>query len=39
MKEKTNIRFLFMDIGDVLLTDVWVHEYRKPVSFGLEVTE
>jgi len=29
MKGKTNIRYLFMDIGGVLLTDGWVHEYRK----------
>jgi len=29
MKEKTNIRYLFMDIGSVLFTNGWLHEYRK----------
>jgi putative hydrolase of the HAD superfamily len=29
MKEKTGIKYLFVDIGGVLLTDGWVHGYRK----------
>jgi putative hydrolase of the HAD superfamily len=29
VKEKTGIRYLFMDIGGVLLTDGWGHEYRQ----------
>jgi len=29
MKDKNKIKYLFVDIGGVLLTDGWVHEYRK----------
>ena len=29
MREKTGIKFLFVDIGDVLLTDGWGHAFRK----------
>jgi putative hydrolase of the HAD superfamily len=29
MKGKTRIKYLFADIGGVLLTDGWVHEFRK----------
>jgi putative hydrolase of the HAD superfamily len=29
MKEKTGIKFLFVDIGGVLLTDGWGHAFRK----------
>ena len=29
MKEKTGIKFLFVDIGGVLLTDGWGHVFRK----------
>ncbi len=29
MKEKTGIKYLFVDIGGVLLSDGWVHEFRK----------
>ncbi len=29
MKEITEIKYLFVDIGGVLLSDGWVHEFRK----------
>jgi len=29
MKVKTEIKYLFVDIGGVLLTDGWVHKSRK----------
>ena len=29
MKGKTRIKYLFVDIGGVLLTDGWIHEFRK----------
>ena len=29
MREKTGIKFLFVDIGGVLLTDGWGHEFRN----------
>ena len=29
MREKSGIKFLFVDIGDVLLTDGWGHAFRK----------
>ena len=29
MKEKTEIKYLFVDIGGVLLSDGWDHESRK----------
>ena len=29
MREKTGIKFLFVDIGGVLLTDGWGHAFRK----------
>ena len=41
MKEKTVIKYLFVDIGGVLLTDGWVHEYRKLAAktFNLNLKE
>ena len=29
MNEKTGIKYLFVDIGGILLSDGWVHEFRK----------
>src|SRR5664280_2159836 len=29
MIDKTSIKYLFVDIGGVLLTDGWIHKYRK----------
>jgi putative hydrolase of the HAD superfamily len=39
--EKNRIKYLFVDIGGVLLTDGWVHEYRKLAAktFGLNLKE
>jgi putative hydrolase of the HAD superfamily len=41
MKEKNEIKYLFVDIGGVLLTDGWVHEYRKLAAkiFNLNLKE
>ncbi len=41
MKEKTRIKYLFVDIGGVLLTDGWVHEFRKLAAkkFDLDLEE
>jgi putative hydrolase of the HAD superfamily len=41
MIEKTVIKYLFVDIGGVLLTDGWVHEYRKLAAktFDLNLKE
>jgi putative hydrolase of the HAD superfamily len=41
MIEKTAIKYLFVDIGGVLLTDGWVHEYRKLAAkiFNLNLKE
>jgi putative hydrolase of the HAD superfamily len=41
MIEKTAIKYLFVDIGGVLLTDGWVHEYRKLAAkkFHLDLNE
>jgi putative hydrolase of the HAD superfamily len=41
MREKPLIKFLFVDIGGVLLTDGWVHEYRKLAAkkFNLNLEE
>ena len=41
MIEKTLIKYLFVDIGGVLLTDGWVHEFRKLAAkkFGLDPEE
>jgi putative hydrolase of the HAD superfamily len=39
--EKNKIKYLFVDIGGVLLTDGWVHEYRKLAAktFNLNLKE
>jgi len=41
MKEKNNIRYLFMDIVSVLLTDGWTTEYCALAAskFNLDFTE
>ncbi|MGA9291535.1 MAG: HAD-IA family hydrolase [Ignavibacteriaceae bacterium] len=41
MKEKTRIKYLFVDIGGVLLSDGWVHEFRKLAAkkFDLDAEE
>jgi putative hydrolase of the HAD superfamily len=41
MIEKNRIKYLFVDIGGVLLTDGWVHEYRKLAAktFDLNLKE
>ena len=41
MKVKTGIKCLFVDIGGVLLTDGWVHKYRKLAAkeFDLNLEE
>jgi len=41
MREKTGITYLFLDIGGVLLTDGWGHEYRTLAAraFGLNPEE
>jgi putative hydrolase of the HAD superfamily len=41
MKEKSVIKYLFLDIGGVLLTDGWVHEFRKLAAktFHLDLEE
>jgi len=41
MKAKTGIKYLFVDIGGVLLTDGWVHEFRKLAAkkFDLDLEE
>jgi len=41
MKEKTEIKYLFVDIGGVLLTDGWSHDSRKLAvkEFGLNSEE
>jgi putative hydrolase of the HAD superfamily len=41
MKEKTGIKYLFVDIGGVLLTDGWVQESRKLAAktFSLNLEE
>jgi len=41
MIDKIGIKYLFVDIGGVLLTDGWVHEYRKSAAkkFGLNPEE
>ena len=41
MKEKTGIKYLFVDIGGVLLSDGWVHEFRKLAGkkFDLDAEE
>jgi putative hydrolase of the HAD superfamily len=41
IKEKNKIKYLFVDIGGVLLTDGWVHEYRKQAAktFNLNLKE
>jgi putative hydrolase of the HAD superfamily len=41
MKEKNGIKFLFVDIGGVLLTDGWGHAFRKLADkeFGLDSEE
>ena len=41
MREKTGIKFLFVDIGGVLLTDGWGHAFRKLADkeFGLNPEE
>ena len=41
MTEKTLIKYLFVDIGGVLLTDGWVHKFRKLAAkkFDLDLEE
>jgi putative hydrolase of the HAD superfamily len=41
MIDKTDIKYLFVDIGGVLLTDGWVHKYRKLAAqeFDLNLEE
>jgi len=41
MKEKTLIKYLFIDIGGVLLSDGWVQEFRKLAAkkFDLDLKE
>ena len=41
MKEKAEIKYLFVDIGGVLLSDGWVHEFRKLAAkkFDLNLEE
>jgi putative hydrolase of the HAD superfamily len=41
MKGKKSIKYLFVDIGGVLLTDGWVHEFRKLAAkkFDLDLEE
>jgi hypothetical protein len=36
MKEITEIKYLFVDIGGVLLSDGWSNGSRKLASFGFE---
>lgn len=41
MNEKIRIKYLFVDIGGVLLTDGWIHEFRKLAAktFHLDLEE
>ena len=41
MKHSTEISTLFLDIGDVLLSDGWDHHARKraAVNFNLELAD
>ena len=39
MKKTIPVTTLFLDIGGVLLTEGWVHQYRKLASFGLQNDE